>query len=774
MRNLYAIRYFGSPHALKPKTLRNRPGFRCKVQRIGYAKGMSTTNTLTDSRTVFLVDGHSNLYSRRLELAGFKTESALDAEAAVEALPTLTAYLISLDLMLPMRGGIELLQVIRTTSRLKDTPILLLSNAYLPDLARKALRAGGNRALSKSECTSSELISISRELAGMAVVPGNSGAVEVGTTAIESGSLAAQLERDLMNDGNAEVAAIGQHCSKYVELVGSQEAKDYLNRVYQSIRLVSTRAGLAGCGKIAQLTGTIEAMLFEQITRSNGDMSPSSIQTLAKAVDCLDRLFTSGNTGSGEPTSKARVLLVDDDQICNMSNEVALKRANYETASVSDGSAALDTLSDNHFDLILLDINMPGMDGVEVCQKLRRIPHHKTTPVIFVTLHGDFQTHAQSLLSGGDDLISKPISPLELIVKSTVFLLSTTRHQVPKGQVPVKKTLLQSGANAAPSGSGKSGVDSGAPATEMAELSSPEGNGKKSHSFQETVYEKLTYLREALAEETKRREAVEQQAAENTTRRAELEAAIEENQKSQQSFEQLLDESQRKNPESDQPKDAGQLHIAGRLRALVEARDFVADKLVLLQRSLEEETKRREVVEQQMVENAERRTELEAALAELGMVQHAFQREMENAENPKQLLDLQASLAENQKTREALEGQLEAAQQELQVLRLGGAANQTELETKAKDLQASQVDVDKRVRTLTEELALETRRRKKAEQKTDAATKREKDLQTQLAERRQAQIKVGEQLAESQSQLQAKTKSSGSERSQLESRIQEL
>jgi len=67
-----------------------------------------------------------------------------------------------------------------------------------------------------------------------------------------------------------------------------------------------------------------------------------------------------------------------------------------------------------------------------------------------------------------------------------------------------------------------------------------------------------------------------------------------------------LDESQRKNPESDQPKDAGQLHIAGRRRALVEARDFVADKLVLLQRSLEEETKRREVVEQQMVENAER------------------------------------------------------------------------------------------------------------------------------------------------------------------------
>src|SRR5678816_1671827 len=100
-----------------------------------------------------------------------------------------------------------------------------------------------------------------------------------------------------------------------------------------------------------------------------------------------DSLFTSGNTGSGESSCTARVLLVDDDLVCNMANTMALKRASYEAVTATDGCAALSLLSDNSFDLILLDIDMPGMNGVEVCQQLRNIPHHKNTPVIFVTLY---------------------------------------------------------------------------------------------------------------------------------------------------------------------------------------------------------------------------------------------------------------------------------------------------------------------------------------------------------------------------------------------------
>src|SRR5215469_4030002 len=124
-------------------------------------------NNPTDPRTVFLVDDDSstvNLYSSRLEQAGFRTASAIDTQQAVQVLSNLRADLIILDMMLPKRGGFELLSAIRADSRYKNTPVLVLSNAFLPEMTQSALRFGGNKALPRSECTSSELISVSREL----------------------------------------------------------------------------------------------------------------------------------------------------------------------------------------------------------------------------------------------------------------------------------------------------------------------------------------------------------------------------------------------------------------------------------------------------------------------------------------------------------------------------------------------------------------------------------------------------------------------------------
>jgi PleD family two-component response regulator len=80
-----------------------------------------------------------------------------------------------------------------------------------------------------------------------------------------------------------------------------------------------------------------------------------------QAIDCLERLFSGGNNGAATATSteKARVLLVDDDRICNLANEVALKRANYQPHAVLDAKTAIIALNDYTFDLVLLDIDMP-------------------------------------------------------------------------------------------------------------------------------------------------------------------------------------------------------------------------------------------------------------------------------------------------------------------------------------------------------------------------------------------------------------------------------
>jgi CheY-like chemotaxis protein len=63
------------------------------------------------------------------------------------------------------------------------------------------------------------------------------------------------------------------------------------------------------------------------------------------------------------------------------------------------------------------------MDGFELCRRLRTLPGYQKTPVIFVTSHSDFESRARSKLSGGDDLISKPVFPMELAVKAVAQLL---------------------------------------------------------------------------------------------------------------------------------------------------------------------------------------------------------------------------------------------------------------------------------------------------------------------------------------------------------------
>src|SRR5437868_2518405 len=138
--------------------------------RRSFKQGMNSIDTSKGQRTVFLVDDDSftaNLYSRNLEQAGFRTEVAFEKQSACDTLANLSADLIILNLLLPKRGGFELLEAIRSDSRHKDTPVLVLSNTYLPEMSQKALKAGGNKALPKSQCTSSQLISVSRGLVGI-------------------------------------------------------------------------------------------------------------------------------------------------------------------------------------------------------------------------------------------------------------------------------------------------------------------------------------------------------------------------------------------------------------------------------------------------------------------------------------------------------------------------------------------------------------------------------------------------------------------------------
>jgi DNA-binding response OmpR family regulator len=121
--------------------------------------------------------------------------------------------------------------------------------------------------------------------------------------------------------------------------------------------------------------------------------------------------------------SVAKILVVDDDPISLHALTSALRKTSLNVSGVGESALALDALNQEHYSLILLDIELPEIDGFELCQKLRAMPDYRKTPILFVTGHAELDDRIHSVLSGGDDLISKPIFAIELGLKIVIHLL---------------------------------------------------------------------------------------------------------------------------------------------------------------------------------------------------------------------------------------------------------------------------------------------------------------------------------------------------------------
>jgi DNA-binding response OmpR family regulator len=83
----------------------------------------------------------------------------------------------------------------------------------------------------------------------------------------------------------------------------------------------------------------------------------------------------------------------------------------------------LSEIAGGRFDLIFLDVNLPQMDGFELCQHIRQMPAHSRTPIVFLTGLTTIENRVQSSLSGGNDFIGKPFNLHELSVKALTLIL---------------------------------------------------------------------------------------------------------------------------------------------------------------------------------------------------------------------------------------------------------------------------------------------------------------------------------------------------------------
>ncbi len=119
---------------------------------------------------------------------------------------------------------------------------------------------------------------------------------------------------------------------------------------------------------------------------------------------------------------RKKILLVDDSTTTLMMEKMILKTEACELLVAKDGNEALEVACAQRPDLILLDVVMPVMDGLETCKQLRQLEETRSTPIIMVTTRGQQQHVEAGFDNGCNDYVTKPVNGPELLAKVRSYL----------------------------------------------------------------------------------------------------------------------------------------------------------------------------------------------------------------------------------------------------------------------------------------------------------------------------------------------------------------
>jgi len=142
-------------------------------------------------------------------------------------------------------------------------------------------------------------------------------------------------------------------------------------------------------------------------------------------------------------TAKQKILIVDDEPDILELIEYHLKKEGYQVYLASNGQEGVVTAKKVHPDLIILDIMMPKMDGIEACRLMRAIPEFKNTFMVFLTARSEEYSEIAGFNVGADDYIAKPIKPRALVSRINAILRrNTSGEEVSENKVEIGDLVI--------------------------------------------------------------------------------------------------------------------------------------------------------------------------------------------------------------------------------------------------------------------------------------------------------------------------------------------
>ena len=232
----------------------------------------------------------------------------------------------------------------------------------------------------------------------------------------------ADLRKSFIDSLPATLATLRAGLQSLVKAGNEMAQLKQIYELYRRLHALTGNAGIAGLTQISKMSDAVEALLKELYEKPK-NINSSTLRTIAAGVDFLGFLFSTASPPKSRNSPPPTSWSWTTKPISRRAIVYALEKAHLQSVSAEDPNAAFKLLEEKNFDLVFLDMDMPGMTGHELCAKLRALPQHKKTPVVFVTALSDFDSRTSSMMAGGNDFIAKPFLFIELTVKALIHIL---------------------------------------------------------------------------------------------------------------------------------------------------------------------------------------------------------------------------------------------------------------------------------------------------------------------------------------------------------------
>ena len=349
------------------------------------------------------------LYQEKIEENGFIVLPSRDLAKAARLLAERKPDLVLLDLVFREGDAFEFLHALRSDHSNELVPVFILPH-HLTQATDKALHAGATRNIPTGTDPIATIIDTIRTTFGKT-------------------TLGASANTPLFKPDDFWIEAIFanavdsinrmRHCLPGI--TATPPELPALHDLWNLGHAFAQKTALLPSKPFAQIAASLDLLLHD-LNQTPEQLNPSTVRTVGQALDFLATISKPECLARLSDTSNSSLLVVDDEEGSREFITSALQLVGLKNGCADSPEHAIEALNRTKANVVFLDVGLPGMNGFELCTKVRAIKNYKNTPIVFLTGMATFQNKAKASLSGGNDFVGKPFNLPELGVKALMWV----------------------------------------------------------------------------------------------------------------------------------------------------------------------------------------------------------------------------------------------------------------------------------------------------------------------------------------------------------------